>query len=396
MATDFFRTRRSLDAEARALRAYWLPAAGLLLVLWGAWMTRARVGVLESSAAARIEREAAPFSLRAPLSGRLARFDLRLHQHVDAGALLFELDSAVEQRRLAEAEARVEGLTQQRAALQRQLLALRQAEQAEVQVASAARAVSQQTAEQAAEVARLAAAEAARVRHLREAAPERELAKAQSEERQRQTGLQALQLDVRRARREERARARAGHLRASALATELARLQTECAAVQALVLTLRAEIERRRVRAPVAGQLASLRTLAVGAYLQAGEELGVLLPASALQVVARFAPAAALGRIQAGQRAWMRLDGFPFTQYGRLSLQVGQRADEADAEGVRVELRITAPAFPAPLSHGLPGHVDVEVESVPPAVLLLRSLGRLLAAPGQTRGSDTAGDGRHP
>jgi hypothetical protein len=37
-----------------------------------------------------------------------------------------------------------------------------------------------------------------------------------------------------------------------------------------------------------------------------------------------FAPSAAMGRIQAGQRARLRLDGFAWTEYGQVSATVGR------------------------------------------------------------------------
>jgi membrane fusion protein (multidrug efflux system) len=78
----------------------------------------------------------------------------------------------------------------------------------------------------------------------------------------------------------------------------------------------------------------------------------------------------------------MRLDGFPWAQYGSIPATVSRVAGEVRDGQVRVELGITpTAAFRVPLQHGLPGSVEIEVERLTPAALLLRTAGRLLAAP---------------
>ena len=84
-------------------------------------------------------------------------------------------------------------------------------------------------------------------------------------------------------------------------------------------------------------------------------------------------PAAAVGRIRPGQAARLRLEGFPWTQYGLLRATVSAVGNEADAGLVRVELAIEAdPDSPIPVQHGLPGSVEIAVEKVSPAILVLR------------------------
>jgi pyruvate-ferredoxin/flavodoxin oxidoreductase len=95
-----------------------------------------------------------------------------------------------------------------------------------------------------------------------------------------------------------------------------------------------------------------------------------------------FLPPAALGRIRPGQPARLRLQGFPWTQYGSIGAMVSDVASEVRDGRVRVELVIDPrAASPIPLQHGLPGTVEVEVERVSPATLTLRAAGQLVAAP---------------
>jgi membrane fusion protein (multidrug efflux system) len=98
-------------------------------------------------------------------------------------------------------------------------------------------------------------------------------------------------------------------------------------------------------------------------------------------VIAEFSPDAALGKLQPGQPAIVRLEGFPWAQFGTLSARVSQVAGEIRNGKVRVELAVNAaPRSRIPIQHGLPGSVEVEIERASPALLLLRSAGQALGA----------------
>jgi hypothetical protein len=57
-------------------------------------------------------------------------------------------------------------------------------------------------------------------------------------------------------------------------------------------------------------------------------------------------------------------------------------ASEVRDGRVRIELGVQPDgASPIPLQHGLPGTVEVQVERVTPAALVLRCAGKLLARP---------------
>ena len=166
----------------------------------------------------------------------------------------------------------------------------------------------------------------------------------------------------------------------------LQRLRRHAAALEGAAASARAsmdrlshEIERRRVRAPVDGRLGEVATLRVGAVLREGERVGVVLPDGGLKIVADFLPHAALGRVRPGQLAHLRLDGFPWTQFGVVHAKVSAVAGEVRAGRVRVELGVQPdPSSRIPLQHGLPGLVQVEIEELSPASLVARAAGRLL------------------
>jgi membrane fusion protein (multidrug efflux system) len=174
--------------------------------------------------------------------------------------------------------------------------------------------------------------------------------------------------------RDSQSRARYEELRRDA-----AELDERIATTRASIETLTQEVEKHLLRAPTAGKLGEVANLQVGAVVQAGDRVGTVVPAGDLRVVAEFDPAVSLGRVRAGQVARVRLDGFPWLQYGSLSARVDSVATEPRQGMVRVELAVVTSDPRIPLQHGLPGTVEVEVERVPPAVLVLRAAGAQVA-----------------
>jgi len=155
----------------------------------------------------------------------------------------------------------------------------------------------------------------------------------------------------------------------------------ELATILASVARLENEIERRRVRAPVGGRLGEIVRLAAGAYVKDGDFLAAIVPSGPLTVIARFGPAASLGRVRPGQPARVRFPGFPSTQFGFVTARVSKVGSEAHAGGVRVELELEVdPRHPPaiPLEHALPAEVEVEVERLTPVALVARGVGKWL------------------
>jgi membrane fusion protein (multidrug efflux system) len=116
----------------------------------------------------------------------------------------------------------------------------------------------------------------------------------------------------------------------------------------------------------------------VGQVLPEGGHIATIVASGDLRVVASFAPGAAFGRVRPGQRAQVRLDAFPWTEYGALQATVTEVATEqhdgqARAGGIDRELH----ARRIPLQHGQPGSVDIRVDEATPASLVLRAAGKL-------------------
>ena len=139
------------------------------------------------------------------------------------------------------------------------------------------------------------------------------------------------------------------------------------------------QINQRLIRAPASGQLGETADLRTGQVVREGDKLGAVIPDGRLRFVAEFPPSGALGRIRPGQPARLRLHGFPWTEYGKVAGEVTNVAREPRSGQVRVELRVRPGSAPLiPLQHGLPGQLEVEVERISPAMLVLRSVGKLL------------------
>jgi membrane fusion protein (multidrug efflux system) len=222
---------------------------------------------------------------------------------------------------------------------------------------------------------RLAGEEETRTRALfaAGAASESEVARAVAEHREKTAALDALVHQTQALDAVGRQRESSRKIRREQLERQHAQLEADLAYARAEVERLENELERKVIRAPVDGTLGEVASLQPGAVLAEGSVVATLIPRGELQVVAGYG-ADSIGRITSGQRGRLRLDGFPWTQYGTVALEVVRVASEIREQSIRVEFRIRESSIP--LHHGMTGTVDVEVEQVSPLVLMLRAAGK--------------------
>ena len=99
-----------------------------------------------------------------------------------------------------------------------------------------------------------------------------------------------------------------------------------------------------------------------------------------VRIVAMFEPAEVLGRVHAGQSGTLRVEGRTSTPLRSIRGRVERVGRELRDGLVRVELVLEATPEASRLAqHGLRGTVEIEVERVSPAELVLRAAGRLVA-----------------
>jgi membrane fusion protein (multidrug efflux system) len=381
MASPFSRTIRSLSADRFRLSSVGLLAAAVILAGWLVWALTSRVTIYEATATARLEVDSAVHPIEAALSGRVVNNHIALGREVKSGEPLVELDSDAERLQLIEEESRVAALSAQLAALRGQMSAERQAQSETQQSAPAALDEARARYDEALATARAAEDEAKRLTTLYRQGliAELDMIRARAEADKRRAAAESLRSAITRQDKDLRALDSTKQAALENLNREAAALAGEIKTRAAIIERLKHEIYRRIIRAPARGRLGETASLQTGQFVRAGDKLGAIVPDGRLRAIAEYAPSGALGRIQPGQRARLRLDGFTWTEYGQLDATVSRVASEPREGVVRVELIVHPESAPLiPLQHGLPGQVEIAVESASPAGLALRAVGRML------------------
>jgi multidrug resistance efflux pump len=381
MPSTFSRTLRFLDSDRRPHRLGGLLVLGLLAG-WVIWLVLARVTVYEVSTSARVEVKAAAHTVSTVVAGKIAQTNLRIGSEVAAGDVLATLDHKAEQRAIEEKQELCRALRARRHALDRQMETEEEGLAAKMQAHAVAVQEAKALITAAEAKATAAAAAMERIKKLAavHAASAQELEQGIADAHVSQANVAAMKLSVPRLEQDRLAEESASRTRLAQLRREAAELDGEAAVEEAAIRRLEHEIELRNIRAPISGRVEEVVEFHVGAVVRAGDKLGTIVPPGEPRAVALF-PAAAVGRIRPGQAARLRLEGFPWTQYGLLRASVSAVGNEADRGLVRVELAIDADDdSQIPVQHGLPGSAEIAVEMVSPAALVLRAAGHFLAA----------------
>ncbi|WP_375754851.1 HlyD family secretion protein [Corallococcus exercitus] len=386
MASDFSNTLESLRVHSLWRSLGWMLAGILVMGLWAAWFFSAEVPVSES-APARLEVSQTAHPIEAPVSGRIARIHVsELNRAVTQGELLFELDTKAQRLELEATEARRNARMAQRTLLANEYQIELSLQKDVEETARLSIAEARLRQEQSGTLTAQANNEAARVGTLlaqgfaSEAEQELAVVRAQQQQAQSEVSRIAMARTARDSRLSEGAR----QVLLERLKRDLSLLDGEIESDRWLIERLTHQIEQRLIRAPVAGLLAERIPLQLERYVHEGEGLASILPPGQLQVVADFSPSAAIARIHPGQHAFVRFNGFPWTQFGKLPVTVSHVASELREGRVRVELSIpSAPSGPLVLQHGMGGIVDVELARASPATLALQALGQRLDAMGR-------------
>jgi multidrug resistance efflux pump len=384
MATAFTRTLRRLEPQGYRRPLLMTAAAGSILAVWGAWGAWAHVTLYEVSGKTRLEVDRAVYTLESTVAGRVVESRLTLGREVTAGEVLMRLDADNERFSAREETEKLAALPPELAALRAQASSIEQARLEEARAARAGMAEAGERLREAEAPAQYTAQELERLRALRADGliPERDYEKGVADAQRTRASAQSLKLGLVRLEQEQNTRDRDRAAALDQLHAQIARLEGQFRGSEAAVMRLNLQAERYVVRAPASGRLGEAAVLRTGSVVQTGQRLAVIVPSGRLIAVAQFTPSSAIGRVRPGQKARLRLEGFPWAQYGTVDASVLRVANEIRDGAVRVELAVLPASNPRiALEHGLPGSVEVAVEEVTPFTLLLRAAGALQAAP---------------
>ncbi len=383
MANSFGRVNQALRADSGSASIVALLVAFVLLGAWIAWAFAAKVTRYEVSDSARLEVSSAVYPIQANITGMLVSSRLLLGREVKAGEVLAELDSDDQRLSLQEQRTRLASIEPQMAALRSQIGSENSGQTDDRRVLGFSTEEAKAQYQEALTQAQLASQEADRAKrlHAEGILSDADAQRTQAEAQSKRESAENLRIAISRLDPELQVRERDRDVRVKQILVDIAKLEADAAASTASIRRLENDLERRQIRAPISGLLGECAPLRLGAHIGAGQQLGVIVPSGRLQVVAEFEPSAAIGKVRPGQFASVRLQGFPWAQYGTISARVSRVADEIRDGKVRVELAVnTAAHSRIPFQHGLPGSVEVQVERVSPAVLILRSAGQLIGA----------------
>lgn len=385
MAYPFQRTLRSLNGYESSTRYVLLVLGALSIGGLATWAFAAEIPVMKVSPQGRIEPHDAVHRIEPPAAGRVVKSHMDLDEMVQKGDLLIEFDTRTERLELEQSKATAEGLERELAVIRDQIANKNE---------------------------ELAASELVDQVQLREAAvrkkqlaPRRRLAKERAElaaksptgamsdleKLERLTEVDALDqstratsLEMIRLRREQAVKRQVLTAQVLGLKREELRIEGQLRELKVAIARLEYQIERKHYRAPASGRLVDAAEIATGAFIADGQRLGSILDTSVpVRVRSRF-PKETVGLVRPGQKAQVKLDGYPWTIYGtvparvtRVGTEPGQTATpEAIPGTVRVELDIEGPADPRiKIEHGLTGSVEIEVARVSPFALLMRAIG---------------------
>lgn len=381
---SFARTWRLLAVARLRTQAGAIIALLVLAGAWAAWLFLGRVAIFVSSQNAHLEAEHFPQPIQSSVDGVVVSCNLALSSHVREGEVLVALDATAFELELTEARAHRRANEMSIIALEAEIEAQQRAREALSRLVSDSRRAG---------IAKVAVSETSEKFQEREAEVLRKLNEkelASKLDQLRSEGASAtFQAQVAATTAEAR-QATSGHVatlfdrdvQIAALTKLLTEGRSHVEVLDSKIAKIAYEIERRHVRAATSGTLADITPCTPGMNIPREQKLGTLLPESRIRVAAFFKPEDAVGRVQEGQLATLRVDNFPWTQYGTVGARVARVGSEPRDGTVRVELEVAEPNAAIPIVHGLTAVTDIQVERISPMHLLLRTLGKHLSPAG--------------
>ncbi len=357
----------------------------MLLTAWCVWLFRSRVDIYVRSSSARLEVSQSAVQVNAPVEGVVVACDLSLGRHVLEGDLLARLDARTYELQSNEKRATMAARRAVADALKKQLAAQSRARASVAEVVGNTARMGRARALAGKQNSTLKQEENEIMGRLREAQVASKLdalrTKSEAEALRLQADLAldqaALETSSAKTTLSDR------DVQLTSLAKEIVDVENDLAVEEARLRTLEYEVERRSLRASVAGTLTDVVPCTAGMSVGTTQRLATILPEGEVRLVAYFDPKEAIGRVQPGQRAILRVESYPWTQFGTLDAVVRTAGAEARDGVIRVEMTVLETNPRIPVVHGLVASAEVATEKMTPATLLLRMAGQpwAVAAP---------------
>lgn len=386
---SFARTWRLLTFERVRSTGRAIPALVILFVAWLAWLVVGKISIYASSQQSRLETERYPEPIQAAVDGVISSCNLSLGQRVREGEVLVQLDARQYELQLGGAQANLKADVDAIEALDEEIAAQQRARDAISQLVndSARAGHAKVTVSQTTERFQEKESEVLKKLNEHDLASKLDELKAEREHATNRAQVLATSAEAAQMTSTQRATLFDRDVQIAALTKVLTDAEAQVAVLSSTIESIKYEIQRRQVKASAAGALADVIPCTPGMTITPDRRLATLLPDSEVRVVALFKPEDAIGRVKPGQFATLRIDNFPWTQFGTVGATVERVGSEPRDGLVRVELRISKSNPAIPISHGLTAVSEIQVERISPLQLLLRTLGRQLTPPPNTGGT---------
>lgn len=374
----FHHTLRTLRAMRLQRHAFLVVLLVGLVAAWATWLAIGNMAIYVRSERGRLEVSQSAVAVNAPVEGVVVECALSLGRHTAEGDLLVRLDARTFELQAAEKRAELEAKKAALAGLRRQLASERAARDvvAELVAQTERTGRARVSAEQhGAEWKRKENDVVVRLREANLASRLEEMrVSSEMDALTMQTALASEQarLDTSNAKTSLRDR----DAKITALERQVVESENEVSLQGARLATLEFEVERRSVRATAPGSLIDVVTCTPGMTVMPSTRLATLLPNGDVRMVAFFKPSESVGRLKRGQTAIVRVEAFPWTQYGTLTARVAEVGSEPRDGLVRVEMNMTRQDGVIPSMHGMIATAEVETEHLSPGRLLLRLAGQ--------------------
>ncbi len=358
----------------------------VLFSAWVVWLVFGRVSIYASSQEAHFEADHFPQPIQAAVDGVVVMCNLSLSQRVHEHEVLLSLDARTYELQLLEAQANLKSDETAIAALQNEIAAQEKARDAIARLVGDSERVghARVAISQTAERFQQKEAEVLKKLNEKELASKLDQLHAESENETTRAQVVASSAEAKQATSLQVATLFDRDVQISALNKVLTDAQSRHDVLLANIETINYEVERRRVRATAPGTLVDISPCVAGMTVTPDRKLATLLPDSRVRVAAWFKPEDAVGRVKIGQAATLRVDNFPWTQFGTVGATVERVGSEPRDGLVRVELAVTSPNPSIPIMHGLTAVTEIQVERISPFQLLLRTIGERIAPTGSS------------